>query len=214
MVKFYDLSVEIYPHMPVWPTNPVVEVIPVGIASRDGYNVEKLETVTHTGTHVDAPYHFVERGITVEMIPLEVLIGPGYKVKPNFSGVEVTARDLEEIWRPEYRGSRIFIETGWSRKRSFTREFLYDFPGLSEDGADFLLREGVKLVGIDTLGIEPYRNSDFRVHKRLLGAGVVVVEDLASLDSLEEGKRYTFSVMPLRIRGASGSMARVVAWEG
>lgn len=211
--KIFDLTAEIRTHMPVWPTNPLPVVEPIGISARDGYNVESIRTLTHTGTHIDAPYHFVESGKTVDQLELDRLISHGYCIKPHISGTEIRRSDLEAKWREEYRGATIFINTGWSGKRGFTREFLYGFPGLSDDAADFLLEQGVGVVGIDTLGIEPYSHTDFRVHKKLLSKGVIVIEDLAGLDQLVEGKRYLIIALPVKIKGASGAMSRVVAIE-
>lgn len=211
--RIFDLSAPITTHMPVWPTSPLPVVEPVGIASRDGYNVESVRFLTHTGTHIDAPYHFIEDGKTVDQLELERLVSYGYCIAPTIRGTEITRRDLEAKWRSEYRGSTILINTGWSRKRGFTRQFLYEFPGLAEDAADFLLEQNVGVVGIDTLGIEPYSHTDFRVHKKLLGRGVIVIEDLAGLEQLVEGKRYLIVALPVKIKGASGAMTRVVAIE-
>ncbi|AEB95000.1 MAG: cyclase family protein [Metallosphaera sp.] len=213
MPKIYDLSVTLYPHMPVWPTNPLVEIKPIGIASRDGYNVESISFVTHTGTHIDAPYHFVENGLTVDKLDLSLLINKGYCVTPKVKGKEIDSQALNEVWKSEYNGKTILIRTGWDKKRGYTREFLYEFPGLSLDGAEFLLSKGVKVIGIDTLGIEPYYHNDFQVHKRLLGEGVIVIEDLANLEQLEEGKEYLIIALPIKVGNGSGAMARVVAVE-
>jgi kynurenine formamidase len=209
--RIIDLSVPIRTYMPVWPTNPLPDVKPVGILSRDGYNVESIQMVTHTGTHVDAPYHMLESPITVDQLDLNRLIGYGYVVRPKFNGVEITKDDLNRVWRPEYDGNIVLIETGWWKKRAFTKEFLYDFPGLSIDAAKFLMDHNVKAVGIDTLGIEPYNHKDFEVHKLLLSRNVYIVEDLTNLSELEDGKRYFIVILPIKFQGASGSMARVVA---
>ncbi|KUO92893.1 MAG: hypothetical protein AT717_00295 [Vulcanisaeta sp. CIS_19] len=119
--RIIDLSVPIRTYMPVWPTNPLPDVKPVGILSRDGYNVESIQMVTHTGTHVDAPYHMLESPITVDQLDLNRLIGYGYVVRPKFNGVEITKDDLNRIWRPEYDGNIVLIETGWWKKRAFTK---------------------------------------------------------------------------------------------
>lgn len=211
--RIYDLSAPLKTHMPVWPTSPLPVISPVGIAARDGYNVESLSFLTHTGTHIDAPYHFIENGVTVDRIPLETLISQGYCIRPNISGVEITRSELERKWKSEYDGKTLLIHTGWSKKRSFTREFLYNFPGLSDDAAEFILERGTKVVGIDTLGIEPFSHTDFRVHKKLLSRGVVFIEDLWGLEQLSEGVPYLVVALPVKIEGASGAMARVVALE-
>jgi kynurenine formamidase len=211
--KIYDLTTTISTHMPIWPTSPLPVITPVGIAARDGYNVESYSSLTHTGTHIDAPYHFIEDAKTIDKIELDRLITYGYCVRPTISGQEISAASLKDKWIAEYDGSAILIDTGWSHKRAFTRQFLYDFPGLSMDAAEFLLSRGVTMVGIDTLGIEPYSHSDFAVHKKLLSKDVVVIEDLAGLDQLREATRYLVVALPAKIRGASGAMSRVVALE-
>ncbi|MGC8607469.1 MAG: cyclase family protein [Vulcanisaeta sp.] len=209
----YDLSVSIRTYMPVWPTNPLPDIKPVGILSRDGYNAEFMQTATHTGTHVDSPYHMLESNITVDQLDLGKLVGYGYVVRPKFSGTEITASDLAKVWRSEYDGSIILIETGWWKKRAFTKEFLYDFPGLSFDAGKFVVEHKVKTIGIDTLGIEPYNHTDFAVHKLLLSNGIYIIEDLSNLDQLVEGKKYLIVALPIKLQGASGAMARVIAIE-
>ena len=211
--KYFDLSVELKPNMPCWPTNPIVRIDPIGIFPRDGYSVEKFETVTHTGTHIDAPYHMIDNGMTVDKIPLDQIIGPGYCIRPEVDGNEIKLNALKKIWKPEYDNKIILINTNWDKKRGFTKEFQYDFPGLADDTVDFLIEHHPRVIGIDTLGIDPYNHTDFRVHKALLSKNMVFIEDLANLDKLETGKEYTIIALPLKIYGGSGAMARVVAVE-
>jgi len=199
--------------MPIWPTAQLPNIVPIGIASRDGYNVELYTSTTHTGTHVDAPYHFVENGKTVDKIELNTLVSEGYCLKLKPKSTEITKEEISSKWKNEYDGKTILINTGWSKKRSFTKEFLYEFPGLSMEAASFLLEKKVKVIGIDTLGIEPYSHLDFPVHKLLFKNDVVVIEDLNNLEELAEGKKYLIVALPLRIKGASGSMARVIALD-
>lgn len=209
----FDLSVPLKTNMPIWPTNPLVTITPVGTVPRDGYSVESYYSVTHSGTHIDAPYHMIEDGRTVDNIPLNQIIGDGYCIRPKINGTEITKRMLMDVWKPEYDGKIILIHTGWDKKRSFTREFQFQFPGLSTDTVDFLLEHRPAVIGIDTLGIEPYDHSDFPVHKALLKHDMVFIEDLANLDQLENGKKYLVVALPLKIAGGSGSMARVVALD-
>jgi len=128
----YDLSVTLKTHMPVWPTNPLLTVTPIAIAPRDGYNFESISCVTHTGTHIDAPYHMVENGTTVDELPLEQLVGEGYVIRPKVEGTEINRRQLESLWKDEYDGKIILINTGWDKKRGFSKEFLYEFQDLQK----------------------------------------------------------------------------------
>lgn len=209
--KIFDLTVDVKTNMPCWPTNPLVRVDPIGVLSRDGYSVERYESVTHTGTHIDAPYHMIDSAMTVDMIPLNQIIGDGYCIEPEFKGDEIHVEAFEKVWKPEFDNSIILIHTGWDKKRGFTKEFQYNFPGLADDTVDFFIKHSPKVIGIDTLGIDPYSHTDFRVHKALLAHNMVFIEDLAHLEQLEPGKKYTVVALPLKLYGASGSMSRVVA---
>ncbi len=209
----FDLSVTLKTYMPLWPTNPLLTVAPIGIAARDGYNVESYSSVTHSGTHIDAPYHMIDTLTTVDDLPLNQLVGEGYMIRPGADGTEITLKHLESKWKSEYDGKIVLISTGWDKKRGFTKEFQYEFPGLATDTIEFLTEHKPRLIGIDTLGIEPFSHSDFKVHKALLSKGFAFIEDLAGLDQLEEGKKYLIAALPLKIFKASGAMARVIAMD-
>ncbi len=208
-----DLTNEVRTHMPLWPTAPLPVISPVGVVSRDGYSFETISAGTHTGTHVDAPYHFDETGKTVDKIDLRALVSEGYCLRFNPKGTEITGTDLKSKWKQEYDGKTILLNTGWSRKRAFTREFLYDFPGLSTDAVDFVVAHNVNVLGIDTLSMDPFANSNFDVHRALLSKGKIFLEDLANLESLDEGRKYLIVALPLKLHNASGSMARVIALD-
>lgn len=207
-----DLTNEVKTFMPVWPTAPLPEIKPVGIVSRDSYNVETISALSHSGTHIDAPYHFDEHGTTVDKIDMKTLVGEGFCIKVKSDEKhEVSLSEIKGKWKPEFDGKILLINTGWSKKRAFTKEFLYEFPGLSMEAAEFVHEHKIKLVGIDTLGLDPYVHEGFDVHHYLLKRGMVFIEDLANLDALEEGKKYLISALPLKLFEGSGAMARVVA---
>lgn len=213
IVKIFDLSVPLKSGMPAWPTQKEIKIDPVGSVLNDGSTSEFIAVPSHTGTHIDAPAHFIHEATTVDEIPLDRLIGPGYCIRPKFSGTDIHREDFEKVWSSEYDNSIILINTGWDRKRSFTREFQYEFPGLAVDAIPFFREHNVRIIGIDTLGIEPYSHSDFKVHRELLGSGIPFIEDLAGLHQLEEGKQYLIAALPLKIHRGSGCMARVVALD-
>ncbi|WP_126449323.1 cyclase family protein [Sulfodiicoccus acidiphilus] len=209
----HDLSAELKSYMPSWPTNPFLVVEPVALVPRDGYSMERLAGLSHTGTHVDSPAHFFEGGQSVDELDLTRLMGEGYCLRPPLRGREIGREELSGIWRPEYDGKIVLLYTGWSSKRSFTREFMYNFPGLTKDAAEFLVERGVRAVGIDTLSVDPYANEKFEAHKVLLSHGVPIIEDLSNLSELQEGKSYLVAALPIKLKGGSGAMARVVAVE-
>ncbi len=211
--KIFDLSTPLKTYMPIWPSNPLVNIVPVGTAARDGYTVETFSAATHSGTHIDSPYHMLENGMSVDEIPLSQLIGEGYVIRPELDGPEITVDKFEKKWKTEYDHKIILIHTGWDKKRAYSKEFQFDFPGLAYDTVEFMIKHHPNVIGIDTLGIEPYAHSDFKVHKQLLAHNIAFIEDVAGLDQLTEGKKYLIAALPIKIYRGSGAMARVVAME-
>ena len=213
--RVHDLTALLTSHMPVWPTAPPPVVEPVGNVARDGYTIERLNCLTHTGTHMDAPYHFLEDGATIDHIPPEQLVGRAavLDLRKELNGPVISAEAVRAHWPRSFAPQFVLIETGWSHLRAPTRNYLYDFPGISPDAARWVADQRVRGVGIDTLGIDPFANTKFEAHKVLLGRGIWILEALDHLDELSEDRAYTLVAAPLKIEGASGAMARVLAWE-
>ncbi|HTZ62300.1 MAG TPA: cyclase family protein [Thermoplasmata archaeon] len=214
--RVHDLTALLETHMPVWPTSPLPVFEPVGIVARDGYSIERVTCMTHTGTHMDAPYHFLEDGVTVDRIPPAQLVGSMavLDLRSEAQGTILTAAAVEKHWPKSLDPEIVLLRTDWSQRRAATREYLYDFPGLEPAAAEAIVRRGVKGVGTDTLGIDPFSNAKFEAHKVFLEKGIWILEALDHLDQLSEGVEYTLVAAPLKISGGSGAMARVFALEG
>ncbi len=201
--------------MPVWASAPLPVFEPVGVVARDGFSIEQIRCTSHTGTHVDAPYHFLEDGLTVDAIPPERLVGSAVMMdlRDEARGDRIPVQALARHWPSGPSPEIVLLRTGWSEIRAPTRKYLYEFPGLDPEGATWLADKRVRAVGTDALGIDPYSNPTFEAHKVLLGKGIYLIEALANLSALKEGQRYTLFVGPLKIAGGSGAMARVLALE-
>jgi arylformamidase len=205
MTKIIDVSVPLSPELPTFPGDPPLRIEPTHRMT-DGadYNVAQLTLGTHAGTHVDAPFHFLADGATVDALPLEILIGKARVV--DLGGLDVVDRaDLEALDLRE--DLRVLLKTrnsGQLRQRTFQEDYVH----LTPDAATYLAQVGIKLVGWDYLSIEKFGSRDFAAHKALLSAGVVVVEGL-DLSDVEPGE-YDMTCLPLRIAGGDGSPARVV----
>ena len=214
-MRVHDLTATLVTHMPVWPTSPLPVFEPVGVVARDGYAIERVSCLTHTGTHLDAPYHFLEDGLTVDRIPPERLVGRAavLDVRSDLSGPVIGVETVQKHWPEALRPEIVLLETGWSRKRAATKEYLYEFPGLSPEAAGWVAEHGVRGVGTDTLGIDPFSNDKFEAHKVLLRRGIWILEALDHLDELAEGQAYTLVAAPLKVERGSGAMARVFALE-
>jgi len=206
-MRTYDITLTISTNLPTWPGDPGVELERVEkIEDGSNANVSRIYMGVHTGTHVDAPYHFLQDGITVDQINLSLLTGRAYVL--HLPEVDViTASVLEDAQIPP-RTRRVLFKTRnsdyWAKEEM---AFQTDFVGLSEDGAEYLVRRGVKLVGMDYLSIAPYKKSR-PTHEKLLAAGVVVVEGL-DLSEVSQG-RYTLYCLPLKIAKSDGAPARAI----
>src|SRR3990170_390764 len=174
------------------------------IARGDSANISDLSLGSHTGTHVDAPDHFLDGASTVEAMPLDTLVGPAHVME--YTGARhIAAADLEAARLPPGT-RRLLLKTPNGR---FWEDdtFHSDFIGLAGDAAPWLVERGFLLVGIDYLSIEQFRSPTHAVHKALLGAGIVIVEGL-DLRRVSPGPHFLVCA-PLKVVGAEGAPARV-----
>lgn len=203
MPRFYDISQPISAALPVWPGDPPVTVTPLDADALPA--VSHISLSSHAGTHVDAPAHFMRGGATVDMLPLDVLIGPAWVT--HLRGREpIGAPALAAAGIP-YGTERLLIRT-INSDRGEAQAFDPDFVALAPDAASWLMDHGVRLVGIDGPSIEPYEAPGWPVHRALLGAGILVVENLLLAD-VPPGP-YQFICLPLPIRGCDGAPVRAV----
>ena len=207
--RVHDVSRPLRDGGTIYPGDPEIAVrAHSSIARGDPANVSALALGSHSGTHVDAPSHFIPGGDPVDRIPLERLIGPVAVLDLPAGLASVGADDLA---RQDLRGQRrVLLRTGNSAAGAGTG-FTPDYCALSPDGAAYLLDRGVELVGIDALSVEPFGSADFRVHHLLLERGVVIVEGL-DLSAIAAGV-YQFICLPLRLEGLDGAPARAVLIE-
>jgi arylformamidase len=206
-MRIYDISVALGPELPTYDdAEPGPTLEPFAALERgDPANVSVLRLGVHSGTHVDAPCHFFPAGAGVDAVPLERLVGPALVVA--FAAPEaIRAADLDAAGIPPGT-RRLLCKTRngalWERA-GFQRDFVF----LAPDAADWLLARGVELIGIDYLSIERYGSPDFAVHRRLLQAGVVILEGL-DLRAVPPGP-YLLAALPLKLAGADGAPTRAV----
>jgi arylformamidase len=207
-MRIYDISLPVSPVLPVWPGDP--QVVLEQISSMDAGahdNISRLGCSVHTGTHVDAPHHFLNDGRTVESLSLDVLTGPAQVIQVAEQVDVITADILKGAALPSGT-SRLLIKTRnsklWERR---VREFDKDFVGVSLEGAEWLVSAGIKLVGIDYLSIAPYKQG-LQVHQALLKPGMIILEGL-DLSSVSPGI-YNFYCLPLKLVGSDGAPARAI----
>lgn len=204
MPTVYDVTVPLVPGLPVYPGDPPFEIEPVQRLGSGPFSLSRMSLSTHTGTHVDAPAHFVPGGATIDLLPLEILLGKARVV-------EIPAReriDRADLEPQDLRDDlRILLKTrmsGQMLKPGFQEDHLY----LSGDAAAYLAQVGLKLVGFDYLSVDRYGAQDYPAHHALLEAGVIIVEGL-DLSEVEPGE-YDMACLPLRVSDGDGAPARVI----
>jgi len=207
-MRIYDLSVPISQRTPIYEGDPKLEIQPwKALQNGDSSNVSFLHLGAHTGTHVDAPAHFIKGARKIDALPIEILIGPARVVSvPD----EVIAIDAQFVSRSELRGvERVIFHTRNSRFWS-EEGFRKDFTHLSSEAAQRLIELGVKLVGTDYLSIEKFHSGNHPTHLALLSNNVVIIEGL-NLTDVPDGD-YELICLPLKIASGAGdgAPARVV----
>jgi len=207
-MAIFDISISITPEMPVWPGDPTVileKVVSMDAGDHD--NVSRLACSVHTGTHVDAPHHFLNDHRTVEALALDVLTGLAEVIQIADDVDVVTADNLDKA-SIQPGTARLLIKTRNSKLwASGDKRFDQDFVGISSDGAEWIVERGIKLVGIDYLSVAPY-NKSITTHQILLKPGIIILEGL-NLGAVSPGP-YELYCLPLKLVGSDGAPARAI----
>ena len=174
-------------------------------------NLSVFTLGTHTGTHLDAPRHFMPGGATVEALDVNVLVGPAQVVEV-YERDRITAADLAQAGIAPGTERVLFKTDNTRLGRLRDGVFHPDYVGVAPSGAEWLVTHGVRLVGVDYLSVGPYGPVNVETHRILLGAGVVVVETLV-LDEVNAGA-YTLVALPPKFAGLEGSPCRCLLIEG
>ena len=204
--EWIDISVPLRNAMVHWPGDPPVAIERIkDMEHGDTANLSVLSMGAHSGTHVDAPVHFIRQGIGVDRMPLDTMVGRARVVE---------IKDTESIKPDELlrhrirRGERILFKTRNSPRVWQTDEFIEDFVFISDGAARFLVERGVRMVGVDYLSVGSFKHGGGYVHKTLLGGGVWVIEGL-DLSHVNSGK-YDLICLPLRLVKGDGAPARAI----
>src|SRR5574341_295578 len=207
-MKVLDLTMKVSPEIKVFPGSPQPFFIPWSRFDVHGYESEIMFMSTHTGTHMDAPSHFVQGKKAIDTIPASRLVCNAVMVRVSKkAGQTIGVADIEG--EDIYAGDSVVLATGWE-KHYKGKDYMTANPGLSKAAAKYLVRKNVNLVAIDGPSIDPGRDAKFSAHKILLPAGVLVIENLCNLYKIRK-KRFTLIVAPLNLAGATGSPVRALA---
>ena len=213
-MKIIDLTLIVSDKIPTFPGSPQPSFIPWENVKEDGYNLELLFLSTHTGTHMDAPHHFLEKGAKIHEISLKKLVSEAILIKSKKKGGEsITKIDIQKFEKKHGKitgFSSVIFYTGWQRnlqkKYYFTKN-----PGLSVSAAKYLASKKINLVGVDSPSIDLGTDSKFSVHQIFAKKGMLIVENLANLEKIKSSK-FHLVVLPLKLKNATGSPVRAIAF--
>lgn len=208
-MKIYDVTLPLSSDLPVWPGDPVVSMTRVVSMEAGGdYNLTHLTLGVHTGTHVDAPCHFLPgRQPGVDALVISVLVGPALVVEVDDNVNEITAAVIKSLNIPEGTQRLLFKSRNRLLWEIVPLVFREDFVAVEESGARELVRMGIKLVGVDYLSVAPYKEG-VPTHQVLLKAGVIPIEGL-DLRGVPVGS-YQLVCLPMKLVGCDGAPVRAI----
>lgn len=217
--RIYDLSQPVFSNCPQYPdTQPrPAQVRWFYIHGVQEVNKEIVEISTHTGTHIDAPFHFFSDGTSVDAVPLENYVGWAVvvDVRNKAPGSAIERADVEPYLERIESGDVVLFNTGWGHKRANSKEFLTQYVYCGGDAAAAIVERGAKGAGIDAVSFGGYNDAAKAgpSHRALLGAGRFVVEELFFPDEIMDGKRRLFVAAPVKLQNCSGAWTRAALWE-
>lgn len=208
-----DLTLEISPKLPSFPGSPQPRFILWATNKEDGYNLELVFLSSHSGTHIDAPFHFIENGLKIDKIPLRRLVTDAILCKIKKRADEaITKQDIVKFENKHGKlqpNSTLIFATGWN-KNLLKKYYFTKNPGMSISAAKYLVKSKISLVGIDSPSIDLGSDSRFLVHHQLLKNNILILENLCNLEKISS-VYFTLIVLPLKLKGATGSPVRAIA---
>lgn len=196
-----------------WHSKVVFE--PLGKIAKEGRNTHRITLGTHTGTHMDAPFHFLQDSFKIDEVDISLFIQPCalLNLTDKKEGMEITEQDLDRYGHLLNKVHAAALFTGWSSKW-MTPGFYGLWPSLTEGAAHYLLEKGIRLLAMDVPSPDSAKmiqaGCDSPVHKILMQKGVILVEYLTNLDRINK-EIFTLYAFPLKLKGLDGSPARVIA---
>ena len=209
-MKVIDLTLTVSEKIPTFPGSPKPHFIEWETIPKDGYNLELLFLSTHTGTHIDAPFHFVKNGKKIHEIAPERLVNEAVLIRiGKNSNRSISKTDIQRFEQKNGKienGSTVIFHTGW--QKNLNKEFYFsENPGLSISAAKYLASKKINMVGIDSPSIDLGTDSKFSVHHILAKNNILIVENLANLNKIKSNNFHLIT-SPLKLKNATGSPIR------
>jgi kynurenine formamidase len=215
--RFIDLTLPLDAGTQVYPGDPRVVIEPDQTVAQGGFNVHRFTLGTHTGTHLDAPYHIDDGGTRVDAIDLGLLAGPAVIADARHRGDRcvITVNDLSPCLDALGAGVVLLVRTGWTAHHGTPRYL--DHPYLDAEACRAVLDRGVRTLGVDAMSLDETADGDhpgagWPCHHLVLGVGGVLIENLTNLDRIDFPDPFV-TAFPLRLTGLDGSPVRAVAMD-
>lgn len=213
-MKVIDLTHTISNIMPVYPGTEQPRLTPASTYETDGFKETLITMFSHTGTHMDAPAHIFESRSSLDSLPVSHFVGKALAIDCSDLGLggRITAERIMKYEAAESADFLLFF-TGWDKKWG-TEEYFGNYPCITEDAADFIIKSRKKGVGLDTIGIDPIADTNLSIHKKLFESNdIVVIENLTNLQDVL-GEPFTFCALPMKYENSDGAPVRAVGiWD-
>lgn len=212
--RILDLSQPVYHACPAWPTYAFTNVNYEARYATHGFTAERIDMNSHTGTHMDAPYHFSDSGRPLDQLDISVFQGRAVVFDLRRIGcMDIRVEHLEPYADRLVGGDIALFYTGWAQKRAMTKEYLYEWPYVTREAAQWLVDHQVKCVCTDGMSVGGWpAGTGAPPHEVLLGHEVVIVEEVYMDEQLFEEPEWFVTVYPIKLQGFGGAPVRAVAF--
>ena len=208
-MKIIDLSHTIHAEMPVYPGTEQPVLNTATTYEKEGFAEKLISMYSHTGTHIDAPYHVLPHGKGLDDYEADKFIGKCRVLQVQGKNGEIRIEELEPVKKHLKEIDYLVINCGWSKYWG-EEKYFSNYPVLSREAAEMLAEAGLKGIGIDCISVDPANVFHLPIHRILMEANMVIIENLTNLDELLN-REFTLSALPLKLEKADGSPVRAVA---
>ncbi|NOW05615.1 cyclase family protein [Clostridium beijerinckii] len=211
-MKVIDLTHTISENMPVYPGTEKPKLEVASTYEKDGFKETLINMFSHTGTHMDSPAHLFSQRTTLDSFSAEQFVGKGIVVDCSNlkEGQKITMKYIETVKEKADTAQYILFYTGWDKYWG-TDTYFGNYPYITEEVAEYLINSKKKGVGIDVIGIDPIKDENLTIHKKLFAeTDIVVIENLTSLDKVGNDI-FTFCALPIKFKDSDGAPVRAIA---
>ena len=208
-MKIIDLSYKLNNNMSSYSEAEKAKISDFATFEKDHYNEKKLDIFSHTGTHIDAPYHMIDKAKTIDKYPIEYFIGKALLIDIS-EYYMVPLEDFKENERRLKEADFVIFRTGWDIYFG-TDEYLKFYPTIDSDCAEYLASfDNIRGIGTDTISVDSFDTKEYEVHKAILGSGKIIIENLKNLNEIEDKTMFTIQALPINIENGDGSLTRAI----